>query len=135
MAQHLVSGAQFLGYTLHQARKGETTRFLDGFDAQETAAVAIAQLDGLSPRQLLDELEKTDERVDAELVALEREGWEATAEAPPGHVGAQIAVNHFLFDSWVHERDLLLPTGEQPPTDRCEAALVVSYVLGLAALA
>ena len=44
-----------------------------------------------------------------------------------------MAVNHFLFDSWVHEHDLMLPRGEVP-ADRLEAEVVVSYLIGLASL-
>ena len=59
----------------------------------------------------------------------------APAEAPPGQVPAYVAVNHFLFDSWVHERDLLLPANELPVTEPSEAAMVASYVVALAGLA
>ena len=45
-----------------------------------------------------------------------------------------MAVNHFLFDSWVHEHDLMLPRGEIPAVDRLEAEVVVSYLIGLASL-
>ena len=135
MTQHLVTGAQHVGYTLHQARKGRATENLAGFDSQATAAVAAAVLDGLSPAELVEQLERTDERLDGELDAMAADGWHAVAEAPPGHVPAHVAVNHFLFDSWVHERDLLLPAGEVPTLDEREALLVSSYVLALAGIA
>ena len=48
---------------------------------------------------------------------------------------AYVAVNHFLFDSWVHERDLLLPANERPVTEPNEAAMVASYVVALAGIA
>ena len=43
-------------------------------------------------------------------------------------------VSHFLFDSWVHEYDLLLPRGEQPVVDRGETATVLRYLLGFASV-
>ena len=135
MAQHLISGAQFLGYTLHQARKGEPTRLLADFDAQQTPKLTTALYDGLPPSQLLDQLHAVDARVDAELEPLEADGWGVFAEAPPGHVPAHVSVNHFLFDSWVHERDVLLPAGQVPVTEPGEAAAVTSYVLALAGIA
>lgn len=133
MAQHLVSGAQFLGYTLHQAQKGEPTRLLAGFDAQSTAADTTAALDGLPPAALLEELERADGRVDAECDALD--DWTIPAESPAGQVSAHLAVNHFVFDSWVHERDLLLPAGEAPRPEPPEQLVVVAYALALAGAA
>ena len=132
LAQHLISGAQFLGYTLHQSKKGEATRLLEGFDPQLTPRLTAAQFAGLSPQDLIDQLEAIDERVDAELDALADAGWTAPAEAPLGKVPAYVSVNHFLFDSWVHERDLMLPAGEVPLVDLNEAATVASYVVALA---
>jgi hypothetical protein len=39
MAQHRISGAQFLGCTLHQAQKGERTRLLAGLFLGRLAAI------------------------------------------------------------------------------------------------
>lgn len=135
LAQHLVSGAQSLGYTLHQARKGEPTRLLAQFDAQQTPKTTTAVFDGLPLGQLLEQLHAMDARVEAELEGLAVEGWEAVAEAPPGQVAAHVSVNHFLFDSWVHERDLMLPAQQTPVTEPGEAAAVVAYVLAMAGIA
>ena len=135
LAQHLVSGAQFLGYTLHQSRKGEATRLLEGFDSQQTAVVAAADFDGLSPQVLLEQMTEMDARVQNELGFLAGDDAAAPAEAPPGQVPAYVAVNHFLFDSWVHERDLLLPANEFPVIEPSEAAMVASYAVAMAGLA
>ena len=135
LAQHLVSGAQFLGYTLHQSRKGEATRLLEGFDSQQTAVVAAADFDGLSPQDLLEQMTAMDAQVHHQLGFLAGDAAAAPAEAPPGQVPAYVAVNHFLFDSWVHERDLLLPANELPVTEPSEAAMVASYVVAMAGLA
>jgi uncharacterized protein (TIGR03083 family) len=135
LAQHLVSGAQFLGYTLHQSRKGEATRLLVGFDSQQTAVVTATQFAGLSPQGLLEQMTAMDARVDDELDWLAAGDGAAFAEAPPGKVRAHVAVNHFLFDSWVHERDLMLPVDEIPVTEPTEAAMVASYVVALTGIA
>lgn len=132
IAQHLVSGAQFLGYTLHQASKGEATSLLKGFDAQATPAATTAQWGGRSPADLLVAIDAMDDRIEHGIAALAEGEWRAWAEAPPGRVPAYVAVHHFLFDSWVHERDLLLPAGEQPVVVAREASCVASYVLALA---
>ncbi len=135
IAQHLISGAQFLGYTLHQARKGEATHLLNNFDAQVTARTATALFDGMGLAELLEQLSDTDQRVEREIRGFTGELWNAPAEAPPGQVAAYVAVNHFLFDSYVHERDVMLPLGEIPVTEPEEASAVASYVMALAGLA
>jgi uncharacterized protein (TIGR03083 family) len=135
LAQHLVSGAQFLGYTLHQSRQGEATRLLTGFDAQTTAVETAAAFDGLGPHDLNEQLAAMDERVQHQLDMLTDDAAAAPAEAPPGRVPAFVAVNHFLFDSWVHERDLLLPADEIPVLDPNEAAMVAAYTVALAGVA
>ena len=135
LVQHLISGSQFLGYTLHQARKGEPTRLLATFDPQATPAAAAAAFFDLGPAELCAALEEVDGRVQAEIDAFGEDDWGLPAEAPPGRVPAYVSVNHFLFDSWVHERDLMVPAGESPAVDPREAAAVTSYVVALAGIA
>lgn len=135
LVQHLISGAQFLGYTLHLAGKGEASRLLQGFDPQQTPALTAEQFRGLSQRDLLDRLAGMDERVQRECEVLAETGWDRLAEAPAGNVPAYLSLNHFLFDSWVHERDLLLPMTETPVSDPVEASVVTGYVLALACVA
>lgn len=132
VVQHLASGSQFLGYTLHQANKGEATRLLQSFDPQTTPGDAARMFAGLPEAELLEQLRAVDAQVDAEL---ERSNDAAMAESPIGSVPAHLSVNHFLYDSWVHERDLMLPLGDDPLVDPEETAVVSAYVLALAALA
>ena len=132
LVEHLISGSQFLGYTLHKARSGEATRLLAEFDPQETPRTTAAQFAGLGPGELLVALDGVDGRVANEFAMFSENDWLAAAEAPLGRVAARLSVNHFLFDSWVHERDLLRPAGEMPPTESGEAGAVVSYVVALA---
>jgi uncharacterized protein (TIGR03083 family) len=132
LVAHLASGAQFLGYTLHEAKKGKPTRLLESFDAQVTPGAAAAVFAGLSPGELLKALVEVDDRVRGELEGFDGDSWELPAEAPLGRVPAFVSVNHFVFDSWVHERDLMLPLGEEPTRDANEVAVVASYVVALA---
>jgi uncharacterized protein (TIGR03083 family) len=135
LVQHLVSGAQFLGYTLHQSAKGIPTRLLAGFNSQSTAATRAQDFAGSSPSELLTALAEMDRRVEQELTEWGADGAESLAEIPAGTAPAYVAVNHFLFDSWVHERDVLIPAGELPTVERREILAVASYVVGLAGVA
>ena len=132
LVRHLASGSQFAGYTLHQAAKGDATRLLEGFDSQVTPGAAAELLAGLEPSRLLDSLREYDRRVEDTVAGWSIDDWRRTAEAPPGHVPAFLSLSHFLFDSWVHERDLLLPMAEVPLVEPGEVEISIAYVLGLA---
>lgn len=134
LVRHLASGSQFLGYTLHEALKGRPTTLLAEFDSHRTVQASAAQLGDLTPERARLVRAQMDASVDRECGRLDTVGWAALAEAPPGWLPAHLAVNHFLFDSWVHEYDLMLPRGEQPFVDRLEAEVVLRYVVGLASV-
>jgi uncharacterized protein (TIGR03083 family) len=134
LVRHLVSGSQFLGYTLHKANRGISTEVMRGFDTQLTAQADAARFGEMTPGTARDLLAAKDASVAAEFVGAGQGGWSAMAEAPPGRLPAHMAVNHFLLDSWVHEYDLMLPRGAVPAMDHLEAELAVSYLIGLASL-
>jgi hypothetical protein len=134
LVRHLVSGTQFLGYTLHKANRGIATEVLRGFDTQLTALTDAERFGGLTPATARDLLASKDASAGAEFAGAGQGGWSAMAEAPPGHLPAHLVVNHFLFDSWVHEYDLMLPRDEIPALDYLEAEVTASYLIGLASL-
>jgi len=135
LVRHLGSACQFLGYTLHEAAGNMPTTLLRGMDTRTTVAAAAEGLGDQTPEQARALLADTDAAVDAALGRLGPDGLAATAEGPPGHMAAHLVVSHFLFDSWVHEYDLLLPRGERPPVDVVEVTVVVGYLAGLAVVA
>lgn len=134
LARHLASGSQFLGYTLHMGAAGTATTLLQGFDPHTTVQAAAAMLGELTPATAREAVTAMDAAVDEELARMADAGWSAMAEAPPGQLPAHLSVNHFLFDSWVHEYDLMVPRGERPLVDPSEATVAVRYLLGLASV-
>ena len=135
LVRHLASGSQFLGYTLHQAVRGTCTDLLRDFDSHQTVQAAAAMLGDMTPGDARAALTSMDASVDAELGECAGLGWSVMAEAPPGQLASHLAVSHFVFDSWVHEYDLMLPRGERPVIDRLEAEVTVRYLIGLAVIA
>jgi uncharacterized protein (TIGR03083 family) len=131
LVRHLASGSQFLGYTLHQAAREKPTELLRDFDSQETAKSASGLLGDLSPAVARQTLASMDASVEAELGDLEDSDWSAMAEAPLGNVPSHLSVNHFLFDSWVHEYDLMIPRGDKPAVERAEVEVVLPYLIAL----
>jgi uncharacterized protein (TIGR03083 family) len=134
LVRHLASGSQFLGYTLHMGAAGTATTLLQGFDPHATVQAAAAMLGEMTPAAAREAMATMDAAVDRELEKMADAGWSATAEAPPGQLPAHLSVSHFLFDSWVHEYDLMVPRGERPYIDVREASVVVRYLLGLASV-
>lgn len=134
LVRHLASGSQFLGYTLHEALKDHATTLLVQFDSHRTVQASAAQLGDLSPERARATLAEMDASVGVQCDRLDTARWVATAEAPAGWLPAHLVVNHFLFDSWVHEYDLMLPRGERPVVDLFEAEVVLRYVVGLASV-
>jgi uncharacterized protein (TIGR03083 family) len=134
LVRHLASGSQFLGYTLHSAVAGQATTLLTEFDPHRTVQASAAMLGELTPAEARSLRAQMDASVDGEIDRCESGGWRGTAEAPPGWFPAPLAVNHFLFDSWVHEYDLMVPRGERPVIDLDEAVAVLQYVVGLASV-
>lgn len=135
LVRHLASASQFLGYTLHQAASGEVTRLLQGMDTRTTVEAAASMLGDMTPVAAQETLASADAAVDAELAKMRGTDWGAFAEAPPGQLPAHLVVSHFLFDSWVHEYDLMVPRGEHPAVDPLEAEVVARYLIGLAVVA
>jgi hypothetical protein len=135
LVRHMASASQFLGYTLRQAARGTTTDLLRDFDSHATVQAASAMLGDMTPADARQALHVIDAAVDAELDQMWEKGWVPFAEAPPGQLPSHLAVSHFLFDSWVHEYDLLLPRGERPVVDALEAEVTVRYLIGLAEVA
>lgn len=63
--------------------------------------------------------------------AVERFGLPSVS--PLGAVPWWMSALHIFFDSWVHERDALLPLDIEPPVLDDEAGPVATYVVGVAA--
>ena len=61
------------------------------------------------------------------------ERWGVPSVSPLGAVPWWMSALHIFFDSWVHERDALLPLGIEPPVLDDEAGPVATYVVGVAA--
>ena len=57
--------------------------------------------------------------------------WDKPAEAPPGHVAIRAVALHALWDSWVHERDILVPLSRRQAVEFDEVFLSLAYAAAL----
>ncbi len=140
LADHLADATEFFDYTLSRALEGEATRLLEGFDPRETPKQAAESRCDQSASEALAKLELAESRLQETLSAYEadergQEVWNLMAEAPPGNCAARVSLQHCLFDSWLHERDLLLPLGITPVENGHEILATAAYLCALAGIA
>lgn len=127
---HLESATGFWVLSLGQGLTGEPSRFLADFDPVATPA-SLAAASDLDGPQALERLTATAESLASTIEDLDADEWSRLVEAPPGHVTVGAMVHHALWDSWVHERDVLLPQGRSTVEDPVEVTAALRYVAAL----
>ena len=124
---HLVTTNQFWAFSIGSARAGEPTRVLTTFDPVSSPASLVASVRSQSPAETLDQFVETNRGVADAVDGLDETGWSIIGEAPPGHVPLSAIAWHALWDSWVHERDIVLPLGLTPVEDPDEIVGCLGY--------
>jgi uncharacterized protein (TIGR03083 family) len=130
VVSHLVTTNGFWAYSITAGRAGDPSRVLDGFDPVATPA-ALVDADQQAPAEVLAAFVDTNQAMADALADMDEEAWSATAEAPPGHVGIRSLVLHGLWDSWIHERDVLLPLGADQELENDEVTGALRYAAAL----
>jgi len=128
---HLVSTNQFWAFSIGTALRGEPTRFLTSFDPVASPAELVEAARSQPPAEVLDGLVATNEAIADAIAGLDDDGWSTLGEAPPGHVPLRAVALHALWDSWIHERDIVLPLGLIPVEEPDEIAACLSYSAAL----
>jgi uncharacterized protein (TIGR03083 family) len=128
---HLNSTNTFWGFAIGAGVRGEPTQFLATFDPVASPAQLVTNAPVTSASAVLDEFVASTEAFAAVLGALDADGWSALAEAPPGHISVSAVVHHALWDSWVHERDIMVPLGIALAVEADEVAACLRYVAAL----
>ena len=124
---HLDSTNTFWTFSIAQGLKGEPTQFLATFDPVASPAQMVADAGEVSPRDVLERFVTSTEALTDLLTALDDGDWSVLAESPPGHVSVSVLAHHALWDSWVHERDILIPLGIPPEVEMDEVAASLRY--------
>jgi uncharacterized protein (TIGR03083 family) len=128
---HLDSTNTFWAYAITAGLRGEPTQLLATFDPVTTPAEIVARAEGLSSSEVLDRFTASTASLVDLLGSLDDEDWSVLAEAPPGHLSISAVAHHALWDSWVHERDILLPLGVAPDEEADEIATGLRYAAAL----
>lgn len=127
---HLESTNGFWAFATKAGVGGEPTRFLQTFDPVASPAQMVAANE-ISPAELLERFVASNEALAGVWTACSGADWDALAEAPPGHISVSAVAHHALWDSWVHERDVLLPLGIVPPEEADEVTACLRYAAAL----
>jgi uncharacterized protein (TIGR03083 family) len=114
---------------IRRVEAGSGERLFDGFDPRATPEAALAPLRGRDPAEHLEVIRSGTATLLAAARDLAGRGVEEEADTPLGWVPWPLAVNHLLWDSWLHERDVLVPLGAARTPDPLEVGLVGSYQL------
>ena len=128
---HLESTNQFWSYSIASGLAGEPTRFLVGFDPVASPAELVAGAGDVDTGALLDRFVASTAALTTLLASLDDDDWSKLAEAPPGHLTVSAVTHHALWDSWVHERDVLVPLGIEPDREDDEIAACLRWVAGI----
>lgn len=129
VAHHLVSADDFFALTLQGRGHTEPTTYLRGFDPSSSPPAFIAPKRDHSPEQALEELTTSTENLASALDAIGNDDWARLSESPLGHMPLRAIAAHALWDSWLHERDILLPLGHTPHIEEDELLNATAFTL------
>jgi len=128
---HLDSTNFFWTQSIAAGLRGEPTRFLATFDPVASPAQSVAQLHDLTTDDVLARFSESTDTLAHLLDSLDTSDWVAIAEAPPGHLTVSAVTHHALWDSWIHERDILLPLQAEPSIEPDEVTASLRYAAAL----
>ena len=128
---HLISTNQFWGMSIGAGLAATPTRFLATFDPVATPPQLIAPLRALPPAEVLDRLAQGVEALADTTRTLDDDALARLAEGPPGHIAIRAVLLHALWDSWIHERDILVPLGRRQALEDDELMGSLAYAAAL----
>jgi uncharacterized protein (TIGR03083 family) len=131
VAEHLSGVNRFWAHSLESGLRDRPTRLLASFDPVSVPAAMVDAARGAPTEDTLDRFVVTNQDLADILGSVRGADWSRSAEAPPGHLAIRAVVAHALWDSWIHERDVLVPLSRQPVIEPDEVAASLVYVAAL----
>ncbi len=114
------------------AVNGEPTSGVEGFDPRSTPDAWLAASDGESPEATIERFAAASTLFRSGISERFASGDDAHDRTVFGTAHWTVNVAHVLWDSWLHERDVLLPLGRPAPSTEGEERLVALYGLLMA---
>ena len=111
---HLVSTNSFWSASIALGLAGRPTRFLADFDPVASPAQLVAAAAPAAPSDTLAAFVESNLALAATVATVGDRAWSMVAEAPPGHIAVAAVALHALWDSLIHEFDVMVPLGLKP---------------------
>src|SRR5829696_9818508 len=127
VAAHLVDVNSFWSASVIAGIAGTPTRFLATFDPAATPPVLIQRMSTLTIDEVLAQFVAASEKFLTVLEGLGDDDWSTVAESPAGHVPICLLTQHALWDSWIHERDIVIPLDITPVLEEDEVRSCLRY--------
>lgn len=135
VVSHLVTVDGFFTMTLRGAKAGTPpTTFIRGFVPATGTDAMVAPLLELPIETLLDQFVTGTDTLRATVEELDGDDWSSLGEAPFGHMPARLILAHAFWDSWLHERDILVPLGIEVAVEDDELLTGAWYTLVMGGL-
>lgn len=128
---HLDTTNAFWSFSIGAGLRGDPSRFLATFDPVASPAALVAGAGEPSSAEVLEGFAASTAALCDRWASLDDDEWATIAEAPPGHVAIDALAHHALWDSWVHERDVLAPLGRPMAEEPDEVRACLRYVAAL----
>ena len=105
---------------------------LGQFDPNTTPHEFVLKTRDVPDTEIRDRFVVACEAMASDVEGSSPERWGQPAISPIGAVPWWLSALHTFFDSWLHERDCLVPLGIDVPVETEEVTPVLAYILGLA---
>src|SRR5829696_2051893 len=92
-----------------------------------SAPVIIQRMSTLTIDEVLAQFVAASEKFLTVLEGLGDDDWSTVAESPAGHVPICLLTQHALWDSWIHERDIVIPLDITPVLEEDEVRSCLRY--------
>ena len=131
---HLVTVNTFWNASIIAGRAGAPTRVLVGFDPAATPPKLVDTMRAQSAADVLAQFVASNDALLATMRTLTADEWSMPAESPVGHVPIRLVAQHALWDSWVHERDVMLPLALDTTHEADELSSCLQYAAAVGPL-
>ena len=125
---HLATVNQFFEASVRAGREGTPTQMLASFDPAAHPDLLVEALGPISTNEVFEMFVASNDGFLGAVADVSGDEWLLLAESPAGHVGIDRVVDHALWDSWVHERDIAVPLGLVMDEEADELAACLRYV-------
>lgn len=129
VVEHLAAANAYWELSIRSGIAGQPTEIMAAFDPVVTPRQMVAD-SASRPDEVSDAMVASSESLAACLRELTPSDWAVLAESPPGHVTVSTVVHHAFWDSWIHERDVLIPLGLVPVEEPDEVLAGLRYIAG-----